>query len=174
MVVHPVYGFCRIAAIERAHVRDGPEDCYVFHMGSARNPIKVLVPVTQAAGGGLRWPITRQEADAILAVFGRTANSLEPRTKERLDEVSTRLSSTDLLRVAETIRDLVVAGTKGWNGQADGAFVNHRRSEQVLLSQAFSRLTEEVAYAHRLSRKEIEGQIRRRLDRTKRACAAPR
>jgi RNA polymerase-interacting CarD/CdnL/TRCF family regulator len=167
LVVHPAYGFCRIAAIERAHVRDGLEDRYVFHMGSTRNPIKVLVPVTQADEAGIRRPITRQEADAILEVFRLAATPFEPRTKEQLDEVSARLNSTDSLQVAGTIRDLVAAGVKGWHGASDGAFVNQRRSEQAMLNQALSRLIEEIAHVRRLPRNAVEGQIRKCLERTR-------
>jgi RNA polymerase-interacting CarD/CdnL/TRCF family regulator len=167
VVVHPAYGFCRIAAIQHARLRDGLEDCYVFRMGSARNPIKVLVPVAQAEEAGIRRPITRQEADAILEVFRMAATPVEPRTKEQLDDVPARLNSTDLLQVAETIRDLAAAGVKGWTGAADGAFVNHRRSEQALLTQALSRLIEEIAHVQRIPLKEVEGQIRKRLERTR-------
>jgi CarD family transcriptional regulator len=167
LVVHPAHGFCRIAGIERAHVRDDLEDCYVFRMGSARNPIKVLVPVTQAEEAGIRRQITSQEADAILEVFKLAATPLEPRTKEQLDEVSARLNSADLLQMAETLRDLAAAGVNGWDGASDGAFVNHRRSEQAMLSQALGRLIEEIAHVQRISRKEVEGQIRKCLERTR-------
>lgn len=167
LVVHPVYGFCRIAAIERVPRKDGLEDCYVFRMGSVRNPIKVLVPVTQAETVGIRRPITSQEADAVLEVFRMAATPFEPGTKEQLDEVSARLNSTDLLQVAGMIRDLVAAGVKGWDGQSDGTFVNHRRSEQAMLTQALSQLIEEIAHVQRIPRKEVEGHIRKYLERTR-------
>jgi len=165
LVVHPAYGFCRIARIERAHVRDRLEDCYVFRLGSARNSIKTLISVAQAEAVGLRRPITRQEADAVLEVFRMAATPLEPRTKEQLDDVSARLNSADLLQVAGTIRDLVAAGVKGWSRASDGAFVNQRRSEQAMLTQALGRLIEEITQVRRLPRKAVEGQIRKCLER---------
>ena len=173
LIVYPTYGFCRIAAVEQADVRDGLEDCYVFQMGSATNPIKVLMPVAQAEKAGLRRPITKQEADAVLEVFEMAATPLEPRTKEQLDEVSARLSSNDLLQVAATIRDLAAAGVKAGDGQSDAACVNHRRSEQAMLSQALGRLIEEIAYAQRVPHKQVEGHVRKCLERTRRAHATP-
>jgi RNA polymerase-interacting CarD/CdnL/TRCF family regulator len=95
------------------------------------------------------------------------SSPLEPRSKEQLDEVSTRLNCRDVLQVAETIRDLAAAGVKGWNGHADGALVNHQRSEQAMLSQALSRLVEEIAHVQRIPHKEVEGQIRKCLERTR-------
>ncbi|PIQ84323.1 MAG: hypothetical protein COV75_02720 [Candidatus Omnitrophica bacterium CG11_big_fil_rev_8_21_14_0_20_63_9] len=171
LVVHPTYGFCRIAAIERAHSRDGVEDCYVFRMGSLRDPIKVLIPVAQAEVAGLRRPISRSEAEAVLQVFQLAATPLEPHSREELDEVSARLSGHDPLMVAATIRDLVAAGVKGWLGQPDGAFTNHRRSEQAMLTQALGQLIEELAYAQHTSRKTIEERIRKCLGRTRRRRA---
>lgn len=171
LVVHPTYGFCRIAAIERAHSRDGLEDCYVFRMGSPRNPIKVLMPVAQAEAAGLRRPVGHQQAEEVLRVFHLPATPLEPRSKEDLDAVAARLNSHDLRLVAATIRDLVTAGVKGWLGQPDGAFTNHRRSEQAMLTQALERLTEELAYAQHTSRATIEGHIRKCLGRIRRKRA---
>ena len=171
LIVHPIYGFCRIAAIEQAHVRDGVEDCYVFRMGSTRNPIKVLMPVAQAEAAGLRRPMTKQEAGQALQAFQLPATPLEPRSKEELDEMSARLSGHDPLMVAATIRDLVAAGVKGWLGQPDGAFTNHRRSEQAMLTQALGQLIEELAYVQHTSRKTIEEHIRKCLGRTRRKRA---
>lgn len=171
LVVHPTYGFCRIAAIERAPSRDGLEDCYVFRMGSLRNPIKVLIPVAQAEAAGLRRPITRPEAEEVLQVFQLPATPLEPHSREELDEVAARLNSHDLRLVAATIRDLVAAGVKAWLGQPDGAFTNQRRSEQAMLTQALERLIEELAYAQHTSRATIEGRIRKCLGRTRRRRA---
>ena len=171
LVVHPTYGFCRIAAIEQADVRDGVQGCYVFRMGSAINPIKVLMPVAQAVAAGLRRPMTAQEAEQVLQAFQQPATPLEPHSREELDEVSARLSSHDPLLVAATIRDLVAAGVKGWLGQPDGAFVNRRRSEQAMLIQALERLVEELAYVQHISRKTIEGRIHKCLGRTRRRCA---
>jgi RNA polymerase-interacting CarD/CdnL/TRCF family regulator len=171
LVVHPTYGLCRIAAIERAHMQDGLEDCYVFRMGTARNPIKVLMPVAQAEAAGLRRPISSQQAEEVLRVFHLPATALEPRSKEDLDEVAARLNSSDPRVVAATIRDLVAAGVKGWLGQPDGAFTNQRRSEQAMLTQALARLTEELAYVQHTSRATIEGRIRKCLGRTRRKRA---
>ncbi|MBI3996669.1 MAG: hypothetical protein HY352_03330 [Candidatus Omnitrophica bacterium] len=171
LVVHPTYGFCRIAAIERAHVRDGMEDCYVFRMGSLRNPIKVLMPVAQAEAAGLRRPVTQREAEDVLQVFQLPATPLESHSKEELDEVATRLNSHDLRIVASTVRDLVAAGVKGWLGQPEGALTSHRRSEQAMLTQALDRLIEELAYVQHTSRKTIEEHIRTCLGRTRRRRA---
>jgi RNA polymerase-interacting CarD/CdnL/TRCF family regulator len=171
LVVHPVHGLCRIARIEQAQGRNGLEACYVFTMGSARNPVKVLLPAGQAEAAGLRQPITRQEAERVLQVFHTPGSPLAPRSKEQLDEVSARLNSRDMLQVAETIRDLAAAGVTGWNGQADGAFGNHRRSEQAMLSRALSRLIDELVHVLRVSRKEVEAEIHRWLSRTRRKQA---
>jgi len=114
----------------------------VFRMGSTRNPIKVLMPVAQAEAAGLRRPMTKQEAEQALQAFQLPATPLEPHLREELDEVSARLSGHDPLMVAATIRDLVAAGVKGWLGQPDGAFTNHRRSEQAMLTQALGQLIE--------------------------------
>jgi RNA polymerase-interacting CarD/CdnL/TRCF family regulator len=168
LVVHPVYGLCRIARIEQAHGRNGLEACYVFNMGSTSNPVKVLMPAAQAEAVGLRRPITRQNAERIFQVFHAPSSPLAPRSKEQLDEVSARLNSCDLLQVAETIRDLAAAGVTGWSGQMDSAFGNHRRSEQAMLSQALSRLVDELVHVQHVSRKEVEAEIHRWLSRTRR------
>lgn len=168
LVMHPAHGFCRVAAIERVPVRDGVEDCYVFRMGSATNPIKVLVSIAQAAAAGLRRPMTGRKAEQVLETFQLRATPLEPRSREELDAVSVRLSGQDPLLVATTIRDLVAAGVKGWLGQPDGAFVNHRRSEQAMLTEALGRLVEELAYVQHTSRRTIEDHIRKCLGRTRR------
>lgn len=171
LVVHPAYGFCRIAAIERAAMRDGLEDCYVFRMGSVGNPIKVLMPVARAEEAGLRRHMTRSQAEEVLRVFQLPATPLKPHSKEDLEEVACRLSSHDPRIVASTIRDLVTAGVKGWLGQPDGAFMNHQRSEQVMLTRALERLIEELAYVRQTSRKTIEEHIRKCLGRTRRRRA---
>lgn len=171
LLVHPTHGFCRIAAIERARIRDGVEECYVFQMGSASNPIKVLMPVAQAEAGGLRRPITRAEAATVLETFHLPAMPLEPHSMVELDEVEARLHSPDLRMAAATIRDLVASGLRGWLGQPEEAFTNHRRSEQAMLIQALERLIEELAYAQHTSRKIIEERIRKCLGRTRRKRA---
>lgn len=171
LVVHPAYGFCRITAIERVQGRDGTEDCYVFRMGSLANPIKVLIPVAQAAAAGLRYPVARSEVEEVLQVFQLPATPLEPRAKEELDQIAARLNGRDLRMVAATVRDLVAAGVKGWLGQPEGALMNHRRTEQAMLTQALERLIEELAFVRQTSRKTIEERIRKCLERTRRRRA---
>lgn len=172
LVMHPTYGCCRIAAIERVRVRDDLKTCYVFRMGSFSNPIKVLLPVAQAEAAGVRRLITRAEAEEVLQVFQVPGTPLEPHSKEELDEVTARLNGHDLRMVAATVRDLVAAGVKGWPGQPEGALANHRRSKQAMLTQALERLIEELAYVQRTSRKSIEERIQTCHGRTKRRRAA--
>jgi RNA polymerase-interacting CarD/CdnL/TRCF family regulator len=151
--VHPVHGLCRIARVEQADGRNGSEACYVFNMGSARNPVKVLMRAAQAEAAGLRRPITSQEAEQVLRLLHTSGSPLAPRSKAQLD--------------------LAAAGVSGWHGRADGAFGHHQRSEQAMLSQALSRLIEELSYVLHVPRMDVEAKIRQRLGRARRAATAP-
>lgn len=173
LVVHPAYGFSRIAGIERAHGRGGLEDCYVFRMGSVRNPIKILMPVAQAEASGLRCPITREQAEAVLRVFELPPQPLGPASREQLEVISARLGSGDLCAVAAAIRDLVASGVDGRFGQTDGTFVNRRRSERMMLGSALERLIDEVARVQRLPRTQIEARIQACLRRKRKARTIP-
>ena len=176
LVVHPVYGFCRIQRIGWSRSGDRDEECYVFVMGSATNPVKVSVPVAQAASAGLRRPITKEQADAVLQVFEATSQPLGPTSREQLEVISARLGSGDVFEVAAMIRDLVASGVDEGSGPSNAAFVNRRRSERIMLENALERLVDEVARVQHLPRKQVEARIqmclkRKRKVRTTQALA---
>src|SRR3989338_3744939 len=66
LVVHPSYGVCRIQALERVTLKDRAEECYVFRLGSPRNPLKVMLPTTHAASVGLHRLVSRCAAKQLL------------------------------------------------------------------------------------------------------------
>lgn len=169
LVVHPAYGFCRIQAVERASPNSQEETCYVILMGSTRNPIKVLIRVTQAEAAGLRRPLTREQAEAVLRAFDLPAQPLGPNSKEQLEGVEHRLKSGDLFEVAGMVRDLAASGVDGWPGQTTASFMNRRRNERMMLGDAVDRLVEELAHAQRVPRKQVEQRIQACLRRTRRA-----
>lgn len=169
LVVHPAYSFCRIHAIERASPTSQEETCYVILMGSARNPIKVLIPVAQAEAAGLRRPLTKEQAEAVLRAFDLPAQALGPNSKEQLEEIEHRLKSGDLFEVAGMVRDLAASGVDGWPGQTTVSFMNRRRNERMMLGDAVDRLVEELAHAQHVPCKQVEQRIRACLKRKRRA-----
>lgn len=171
LVVHPAYGFCRIQKIEWSRNGSRDEECYVFLVGPAANLIKISVPVARAASAGLRRPIAKEQAGAILRVFELPAQTLGPTSKAQIEEIAHRLESADPFEAAAMIRDLMVSGVDGWLGQTSGSFVNQHRSKRLMLWNALDRLIQELAQVQGVSRKRVEDRIRICLKRKRREQA---
>ncbi|OGW91784.1 MAG: hypothetical protein A3D28_03825 [Omnitrophica bacterium RIFCSPHIGHO2_02_FULL_63_14] len=154
LVSHPLYGLCRIQQVETANLGDGRRLYYTFRIGS-RLKAKVFVQADEARRIGIRYPLTKVQAQQILKVVEAESPGGDARMPE--DYAGTM---ADLLRKALSQG---IAPSEHTAGEA--SFREGRRHEQAALARAAERATDELAFALHESPVALKKRIYKRTGR---------
>lgn len=137
LVVYPAQGVGIIERIDHKEINGIACDFYVVRIRA--NNITLLVPVQNAANAGLRNLVTEAQAREIMELLngGSPEHEVAPgqNWNRRFREYSRNLKSTDLLEVANVLRELLLIGRS-----KDLSF-----GERRLLEQAMSLVSGELA-----------------------------
>ncbi|MBN1770301.1 MAG: hypothetical protein JXB32_03480 [Deltaproteobacteria bacterium] len=107
-VVCPAHGLGKVVAVERREVDGLARDVYVILIAVQDTSIRLVVPVQAAGVAGLRRPMNRKTAAAVLAVFREPRSAVEGMPVARqLRHYQELLTSGSPAEVARVLRDLL-------------------------------------------------------------------
>lgn len=103
MIVHPRHGVGTVQDATTRKTADG-ETTYLTLLFESKD-MTVMVPLDSVEEVGIRHPVTKKEAKAILALLEKDAD-VPQAWAERNATTTSRVQSTDLTQAALVIRDL--------------------------------------------------------------------
>ena len=168
LVSHPIYGLCRIHAIQKAKgFGKSEEDCFVFLIGSSQNKTTVFLPVRQAGEAGLRYPITRIQAEGLLRILQMPADGVyaDLQPQEVLERFAACLHQSDIFKLAEAVRNFSKLGFADTDFYFEN--LNSRKREQILFDRAVGKLIEELSLSSGSTGREMRKKIRLCLKKAK-------
>ena len=111
-VVHPSHGAGVISGIEsRSLMPNTPNDYYVINL-MTQGSRKVLVPISNANGIGLRSAMGRSRTSEVLEVLKGRPGSLSDNFTERQAHMSQQIKTGNASDLAELVRNLYSRGLK--------------------------------------------------------------
>ncbi|OIO38233.1 MAG: hypothetical protein AUJ72_02805 [Candidatus Omnitrophica bacterium CG1_02_46_14] len=162
LVAHPVHGLCRIQKIEVADIGEGDQLYYTFLMGTTRVNAKVFVSVALASELGVRYPVTRVQAQDIVQILETAIEDPGLSWRACLEQISKTLQTGDLFCLAKLMRSACLKGTTPFGENISENYPDNYRRDQALLTRAVQRLTSELGFVL----KESPGVIRKRIYKT--------
>lgn len=159
MVIYPFHGVAEIVA-EEERVIDGVASTYLRLAIAARDvddrrALVVSVPSDRADEVGLRWPVTHEDAEAILDVLARTDVNVPSAWSRRFKNHQDKLKSGDIFECAEVVRNLSVRTRIKPLAPAEASMYQH----------ALHTLTSELALSWEVDVREAASRVERALQR---------
>lgn len=145
-VVYPAHGVGNITAIEKLCVANTPLEYYVI-VWTGKDAWKIMVPVDKANPLGLRSLAPPAVAAAALRTVHKKPKQAKSSWKKKLNECRQKVTSGDLISIAEVVRDLRYK-------DSERALV-----ESNLLETAIKRLAREIALIEGVSEEDAREQI---------------
>ena len=109
VVVHPRHG---VATVQGTTTRgEGDSATSYLELFFELKSLTIMMPVDSLDEVGIRPPVTREEADAILSILGDPAE-VPQAWAERNASTMSRVQSTELIQSAMVIRDLTRHGER--------------------------------------------------------------
>jgi CarD family transcriptional regulator len=151
-VVYPRHGAGEIVEIEREEVLGQQRQYLTIEI--LHNHMTVMIPVGSAARAGLRKVIAADAVDEVLEVLCGDPTQMPTRWQDRSKHNQKKLSTGDILEVAEVVRNL--AGRRAGKDLPMG--------EKQMLSKAQKILASELMYARDLSEDEAKALLEDALE----------
>ena len=146
-VVYPMHGAGIIEDIEIKEVLGKEQSYYVVRMPIG--DMKVMVPMDNAAGVGMRDVIDRAEAEKVLCAFRTVETDVIQNWNKRFRENMVRIKSGDIFEVAAVVKSLMLRDRE--KGLSTG--------ERKMLSNAKQILISEIVVATGNSHEVIENRL---------------
>ena len=105
-IVHPNYGVGTVTEIKQRHTLGSDRRYYSLELMNEPGTV-VMVPVGAEKRMGLRRPIAKAKLGGVWRVLGDNPNELPSDHDERCALLDEKLGGGDVLKIAETVRDLV-------------------------------------------------------------------
>ena len=140
-VVYPTHGVGKILAEETQKI--GDVSLKVFVISFEKDKMTLRVPVHRATAAGLRNISSNDEISKAFSTLKGRARTSRGMWSRRAQEYEAKINSGNLISVAEVVRDL--------HRNVDQSERSY--SERMIYESAFSRLTHELAAAHKLDTK---------------------
>ena len=115
--------------------------------------------MAEASRLGIRYPLSRLQAQGVLRILETPSNGSDLSQKECLEQIVTCLHAGDLFRLAELLRDARLQGISHLSENCAEVFSNSQRRDQIIVTRAIERLVNELAFVL----KESAGVMRRRI-----------
>ena len=151
-VVYPMHGAGIIEDIEVKEVLGKEQSYYVVRMPIG--DMKVMVPMDNAAGVGMRDVIKKAEAEKVLKTFRIVENDVIQNWNKRFRENMVRIKSGDIFEVAAVVKSLMLRDRK--KGLSTG--------ERKMLSNAKQILISEIVVATGNDHQSIENRLIEMID----------
>ena len=130
-VVYPMHGAGIIEDIEIKEVLGKEQSYYVVRMPIG--DMKVMVPMDNAAGVGMRDVIDRAEAEKVLCAFRTVETDVIQNWNKRFRENMVRIKSGDIFEVAAVVKSLMLRDRE--KGLSTGERKMLSNAKQILISE---------------------------------------
>lgn len=153
-IVHPTRGVGVIVNIQEREWQGSSSRYYQIELLGSEPTLKLLIPVEEAEGLGLRRAIESSEIDQVWKVLTSEPNELPSNHKTRHSQLRDKLHDGDIYQTAEILRDLT------WRQKKEDHLTTRGKR---IYDNALVFLAGEVAAAQDTDVAEAEAQIRERL-----------
>ncbi len=130
-VVYPMHGAGIIEDIEVKEVLGKEQSYYVVRMPIG--DMKVMVPMDNAAGVGMRDVIEKAEAERVLTEFRTFETDVIQNWNKRFRENMVRIKSGDIFEVAAVVKSLMLRDKE--KGLSTGERKMLSNAKQILISE---------------------------------------
>ena len=151
-VVYPMHGAGIIEDIEIKEVLGKEQSYYVVRMPIG--DMKVMVPMNNAAGVGMRDVIDKAEAEKVLCAFRTVETDVIQNWNKRFRENMVKIKSGDIFEVATVVKSLMLRDRE--KGLSTG--------ERKMLSNAKQILISEIVVATGNDHESIENRLISMID----------
>ena len=153
VIVYPMHGAGVIEGIEEREILGKVQKYYV--MSISYGNMKVLLPMSNADGIGIRDVISGPEADEVLFEFGHSELKVNSNWNKRIRENMVKIKSGNIYEVGSVVKSLMVRDRqKGLS-----------TSERKMLSNAKQIFVSELVLAKNATNDEIEQELSSIVDR---------
>lgn len=150
-VVYPSHGIGRITSEEVQII--GEHQINVFVIMLDRDKLTLRVPKKKAESVGLRPICSREYIEKMLKVLSLKPKQTKGMWSKRAQEYEGKISSGDILQIAEVVRDL--------HKNSDDP--NRSYSERVIYESAFNRIVSEYAAVEQINEAEATQEVLKNL-----------
>ena len=151
-VVYPMHGAGVIEDIEQREILGKQQSYYVMRMPIG--DMKVMVPMDNAAGIGMRDVICKEQAEKVLDTFRSVETDVIQNWNKRFRENMVKIKSGDVFEVAAVVKSLMLRDRQ--KGLSTG--------ERKMLSNAKQILISEIVVATGLDHDSIESRLYNMVD----------
>ena len=130
-VVYPMHGAGIIEDIEVKEVLGKEQSYYVVRMPIG--DMKVMVPMNNAAGVGMRDVIDKSEAEKVLTSFRTVETDVIQNWNKRFRENMVKIKSGDIFEVAAVVKSLMLRDRE--KGLSTGERKMLSNAKQILISE---------------------------------------
>ena len=152
-VVYPMHGAGVIEEIEEHEVLGKVQKYYVMKIPYGN--MKVLLPMNNASGIGIRDVISRDEADEVISQFDSVDMAVNTNWNKRIRENMVKIKSGNIYEVGAVVKSLMVRDRK--KGLSTG--------ERKMLANAKQIFISELVLAKKTTNDEIERELLSIVDR---------
>lgn len=111
-IVYPGYGVGEVLELQEREFSGTTQSFLVLSFKEAENISKVMVPVSNLAGVGLRAPSTKKEVKAVLTFLESGQPEIVGSWKDRFTAHGEMLKQGDLLSVTQVLKALYILNRK--------------------------------------------------------------
>jgi CarD family transcriptional regulator len=150
-VVYPMHGAGIIESIEEKEILGERKRYYVMKMPIG--DMKVMIPINNVEGIGIRDVIDRKDADKVFKALERRCDEQTSNWNKRYRENMSKIRSGNVFEVADVVKSLVLRErTKGLS-----------TGERKMLNSAKQILISELVLAKNMNPAEVEDLINTRI-----------
>ncbi len=146
-VVYPMHGAGVIEDIEQREILGKQQSYYVMRMPIG--DMKVMIPMDNAIGIGMRDVICKEQAEKVLDAFRSVKTDVIQNWNKRFRENMVKIKSGDVFEVAAVVKSLMLRDRQ--KGLSTG--------ERKMLSNAKQILISEIVVATGLDHDSIESRL---------------
>ena len=150
-IVYPMHGAGIIESIEEKEILGLKQSYYILRMPIGE--MKVMIPIQNIEGIGVREIIDRFEADRVLDVLREHDASMNANWSKRYRENMAKIKSGNIFEVADVVRALMLRERD--RGLSTG--------EKKMLSSARQILISELVLAKNTNQNDIESTIEKNI-----------
>ena len=146
-VVYPMHGAGVIEDIEKKEILGKLQSYYVMRI--PMGDMKVMVPMENATGVGMRDVICKEQAEEVLLSFRNTETDVIQNWNKRFRDNMVKIKSGDIFEVASVVKSLMLRDRQ--KGLSTG--------ERKMLSNAKQILISEIVVATGVDHDSIESRL---------------
>ena len=130
-VVYPMHGAGVIEAIEEKEVLGERRQYYILRLPVG--DMKVMIPISNGAGVGLRGVIDEEGVQRVLHILHEQSSTMSPNWNRRYRANLEKIKSGNIFEVAEVVRNLVKRERE--KGLSSGERKMLENARQILISE---------------------------------------